>query len=140
MVPARTPPAPDQLHRPAASGEPVTRPRPHTHVMLVEKREHPTGAVLLTIHGEIDAATSPALERRLRDYSGTTDRVVLDLREVTFLSVHAITMLTTTHTHAASRGTALQLIVGRGSPVERALLVTDRLHPSPLAITITDER
>lgn len=108
--------------------------------MLVEKREHPAGAVLLTVRGEIDAATSPALQRRLRDYSGATDRIVLDLREVTFLSVHAITMLTTADTHATSRGTALQLIIGRGSPVERALLVIDRLHPSALAVTITDER
>lgn len=87
---------------------------------------------LVTIRGELDLYTAPALERELELNGGANGRVVVDLSECTFLDSTGLGMLV--GAHRRNGGSAL-LIVARGVEVLRAFEVSGldrhlKLHPT----------
>ncbi|KAF3463306.1 STAS domain-containing protein [Streptomyces sp. Tu 3180] len=78
------------------------------------------GIRVLTAVGEIDHHTGQSLQQAL-DVTGTTrPRIVIDLRQVTFLDSSGINLLITAHQHTTQAGGRLRL-AGPTPPVQRVL-------------------
>jgi anti-sigma B factor antagonist len=88
------------------------------------------GQVRVTPHGELDLATSPELERRLRELRESGfDRIVLDLRELVFLDSTGLRLILREQAAAEAAGSTFELIPG-GPGVQRIFdvaCVLDRL-------------
>ncbi len=82
-----------------------------------------SGLTLLRVRGELDQATSPAVEDALGQ-APPGDVVVLDLTECTFIDSSAIRVVLTGATHAESSGGRLALVVP-GPGVLRALEIAN---------------
>jgi anti-anti-sigma factor len=88
------------------------------------------GAPLLKISGELDLASSPALEQELeRATSSAPSLVVIDLRELNFMDSTGLSVLIRAHQQAQESGHRLAIV--NGSRQIRRLLsltgVADRL-------------
>jgi anti-anti-sigma factor len=80
-------------------------------------------AAWVHVAGELDIATTPQLERTLRESQSQARLVVLDLRELTFMDssgVHAVV-----HANIRARQVGGQLVLLRGRPnVDRVFTLT----------------
>lgn len=92
-------------------------------------------ATVLTVMGELDLASAPALEDELeKAMNGDTDCVVVDLRRLEFIDSTGLSVLVKAHQRAQERDCRFGLVRG-GSQVQRLLSLTglaDRL-------TVADE-
>lgn len=71
------------------------------------------GHVRVTPHGELDLATVPDVERRLRELRESGfDRVVLDLRELVFMDSTGLRMIMREQAAAEADGRTFELIPG----------------------------
>lgn len=88
------------------------------------------GTTRLALRGELDLATLPHLEAALEEVSGNGDRLVLDLRELSFLDSSGLRGLLAAHARCQSERRELTILRGPES-VERvfALTGTDELLP-----------
>jgi anti-anti-sigma factor len=95
----------------------------------VETRDEGRGTVL-TVMGELDLASAPALEDELdKAMNGGTDCVVVDLRGLEFIDSTGLSVLVKAHQRAHERDCRFGLVRG-GSQVQRLLSLTgleDRL-------------
>lgn len=77
--------------------------------------------VVVSVSGELDEMRTPRLDELLTSrLKAAVDTVVLDLSQVSFLGVEALSLLTRAHRHAQARGVALRLVTGPPT-VQRAL-------------------
>jgi anti-anti-sigma factor len=80
-------------------------------------------AAWVRITGELDIATAPQLDQALREAGLLARRVVLDLRELTFMDCVGMHVILDASIHAGQGGG--QLVVVRGpSPVDRLFTLT----------------
>jgi anti-sigma B factor antagonist len=71
------------------------------------------GHVRVTPHGELDLATVPEMERRLRElHESGFDRVVFDLRELAFLDSSGLRLIMREQAAAEAHGSTFELIPG----------------------------
>jgi anti-sigma B factor antagonist len=83
---------------------PSIRPELNSCHLTIERRDEANG-VLLTIRGEIDIASAPALERELRDAeSASPGRIVLNLADLEFLDSTGVGALIQAQARSASSG------------------------------------
>jgi anti-anti-sigma factor len=77
------------------------------------------GSVRLTPHGELDVATVPEVERRLRELCESGfDHVVLDLRELTFMDSTGLRLVMREDAAARADGRTFAVLAG-GPAVQR---------------------
>ena len=82
------------------------------------------------VTGELDLSATPQLKQTLRDAEDRVRRVVLDLREVTFMDTSGVHVIGDASARATSAGRQLVLVRGP-SQVDRVLALTgakDRLE------------
>ncbi len=93
-------------------------------VFAIEAREAPQGLVVLTLTGEFDLATAPALREELAvARTAGTRGVVLDMAEVTFVDSSALRELL--RADAALRADGVSFVLAALRPaVDRLLEVT----------------
>lgn len=71
------------------------------------------GAVRITVEGELDLATAPAVEAALREpVDGDLERRVLDLRAVTFMDSSGLRTILSANGAARREGWSLQIVPG----------------------------
>jgi len=83
-------------------------------------------SVVVTVMGEIDMAGVPALSVELDTHlgsAGSDTDLIVDLSDVTFIDLHALSLLLTATRTARSRGVSLRL-VGRPRCLLRLLQIT----------------
>jgi anti-anti-sigma factor len=68
------------------------------------------GFPILRVSGEMDWQSHRALEAGLRELVNAGSRVVLDLRDVTYIESRAIGLLVTTHEDLADHGSAMAIV------------------------------
>ncbi|MGI8461723.1 MAG: STAS domain-containing protein [Solirubrobacterales bacterium] len=84
----------------------------------------PGETVVVALEGEIDLSTAPEAERRILDAAGGSPaRIVIDLREVTFMDSSGVRVLLSAHRDAESNGRSFAIVKGN-SAVDRLLEVT----------------
>ena len=88
------------------------------------------GRVRVIPHGELDLATAPDVERRLRELRESGfDRIVLDLRELAFMDSTGLRLVMREHAAAQADGREFALVAG--SPAVQRIFevacVQDRL-------------
>lgn len=98
----------------------------------IDVRDEPRGTVL-ELFGELDLATSPALEAELARVSGSK-LVVVDLRALEFIDSTGLGLLVRTHQHAQEHGRGFGLVPG-GGQVQRLLGITGLSEQLPVAET-----
>ena len=84
----------------------------------------PDGAVALTVRGELDIATAPELDRRLRTAEVSAERVLLDLREVAFIDSTGLSALVASRERHRGRGADGPGLVVADGQVRRLLELT----------------
>lgn len=90
---------------------------------VVSMQVHRPGrdVVVVSVSGELDGLRTPRLEELLTSrLKAVVDIVVVDLSQVSFLGVQALSLLTRAHRYAQARGIALRLVTGPPA-VQRAL-------------------
>ena len=76
---------------------------------------------LITVRGELDLASGPALESELGNISPTeTQLVIIDLRELDFMDSTGLSIIVRAHQRLADDGCELSLV--RGTPQVQRLL------------------
>ena len=83
------------------------------------------GAVRVALSGELDVATAPSVEERLVELEGGAERIVLDLRELSFIDSTGLSLLINTDSRARKAGRAVTIVAAGGTP--RRLLETTGL-------------
>ncbi len=91
------------------------------HHFRVEVRRAEGGTVL-ALFGELDLASSPALEHELEDISGE-GLVIADLRELEFIDSTGLSVLVRAHRRAREHGSDFAVVKGPGQ-VHRLLSLT----------------
>jgi anti-sigma B factor antagonist len=84
----------------------------------VDVRSH-RGAVVLAVEGELDLASSPALEAQLES-AGESELVILDLRKLDFMDSTGLRVLLQAYQRAEGSGRRFALV--RGGPQVQRLL------------------
>lgn len=85
--------------------------------------------------GELDIATAPILERDLlRIERGDAERIIVDLRALTFMDTAGLHLLERAHQRSLCSGNRLCLIAGSHA-VHRALSLTDVERSLPFIAT-----
>ena len=80
------------------------------------------GSIVLALFGELDLASSPALEHELQSLAG--DRLVIaDLRELEFIDSTGLSVLVRAHQRARESGSDFAVVKGPGQ-VQRLLSLT----------------
>ena len=98
---------------------------------LVTAEHHggPGGDVLFAhVHGELDLSTAPALDQALQRYLDTSHarRMLLDLRDVTFLGCHGVTVLVRLARRAMTHeGCERPCLIGLSSTGKRVLQLVE---------------
>ena len=77
----------------------------------------------LTLRGELDLATAPALERALAKAAGDSAPLVLDLRQLGFIDSSGLRVILSAASQAAEAGRRLILVRGQNQ-VARVLDIT----------------
>lgn len=89
--------------------------------------------LIATLRGEIDLATVPAIESRLREEMGDNPReLVVDLGPVTFLDSTGTSMLFRLATEAATQRRALTVVAPPGGPARRLLGLVSFAEAAPV--------
>ena len=81
------------------------------------------GAVVLAVQGELDLASSAALEEELDRVRERGELVILDLRELDFMDSTGLSVLVKAHQRAEETGGRFGLVRGRPQ-VQRLLTLT----------------
>ena len=90
----------------------------------VETRKHDRATVVLIASGELDLASSPALDEELRRIGESdVEFVIVDLRELEFIDSSGLTVLVKASQRAAEAGKRFALVQG-GQQGERLLSLT----------------
>jgi anti-sigma B factor antagonist len=90
-------------------------------------------ATVLALSGELDLASSPALEQELEHALEEQDGpLLIDLRQLDFIDSTGLSVLVKAHQRAEERGRRFGL-VGGGSQVRRLLNLTGLADRLPLA-------
>lgn len=111
--------------KPAADG-----PAPETH-------EASPGCLIVRIEGDVDAESSPDLLEKLTSVLATaTDRLVIDLSEVTFFDSAGIRCLLTLRRRAGDRRGCLRLVMPKRPGVRRALDLISIEQVMPVAESV----
>jgi anti-sigma B factor antagonist len=84
----------------------------HSGPFDVSVTRRPDGIARVSVHGEIDVATVPALQLRLRDLRGPGSHVVLDLDGVAFMDSAGLRVIVDEHRAAAAGGWRFSLSGG----------------------------
>lgn len=95
------------------------------------ERQLSPGTARIGVRGELDLATGPRFEDEVkRAEAEATDRLILDLREVTFFDSTGLQIVLDADVRAREEGRTLIVLPGDGEP--RRILelaeVTDRLN------------
>jgi anti-anti-sigma factor len=98
----------------------------------IDVKKEPRGTVL-ELFGELDVASSPALEAELARVSDAK-LLVIDLRSLDFIDSTGLGVLVRTHHHAKEHGQEFALVKGVGQ-VERLLGLTGLSEQLPVAET-----
>jgi anti-sigma B factor antagonist len=89
----------------------------------IDTRRDGTAAVI-TVTGELDLASSPALRDELeRAGQNGVELVILDLRELVFMDSTGLSVVVRAHQHAVEAGHRFAVVRG-GKQVERLLMLT----------------
>jgi anti-sigma B factor antagonist len=80
-------------------------------------------ATVVAVTGELDLATSPALEAELERASSGAERVILDLRGVSFMDSTGLSLLVKAQRRAQESNRQLAVVRG-GARVQRLLSLT----------------
>jgi anti-sigma B factor antagonist len=103
-----------------------------TEAFRVESVRDERHAVII-VTGDLDAATAPRLRQALLDLeTDGVDRVVLDLRRLSFVDSFGLGVIISTKSRLSQEGNALCLVAGEGQRTLRRLLEiagVDRLLP-----------
>jgi anti-sigma B factor antagonist len=87
-------------------------------------------ATIIAVSGELDLASSPALQEELERVSGSdADLLIIDLRELDFMDSTGLSVLVRAHQRAEEQGRRLAMVKGP-QQVQRLLSLTgvaDRL-------------
>jgi anti-anti-sigma factor len=86
-------------------------------------RDSGLDAAWIRAAGELDIATAPQLEQTLRQAEASARRVVLDLREVTFMDSCGVHVIVDASIRAGAAGNRLVLVRGP-SQVDRLLVLS----------------
>ena len=86
--------------------------RPLPPNFQIDSEEQP-GATVITVAGELDIASAPALESTLAQLN-EAQLVVIDLRRLEFVDSTGLGVLVRAHQHAAEQGHRLGLVRGSG--------------------------
>ncbi|TKJ34962.1 STAS domain-containing protein [Blastococcus sp. CCUG 61487] len=98
-------------------------PRDPGHLVHVDVVPHGT-TLRLTVRGEVDSSSAPVLERHLdAAFAGTTEELVVDLREVTFLDSAGLCVLANAHRRAAEQKATMRVLAATRAVV-RPLQIT----------------
>jgi anti-sigma B factor antagonist len=98
----------------------------------IDVKNEPRGTVL-ELFGELDVASSPALEAELARVSDAK-LLVIDLRALDFIDSTGLGVLVRTYQHAKEHGQEFALVKGAGQ-VERLLGLTGLSEQLPVAET-----
>jgi anti-sigma B factor antagonist len=95
----------------------------------------PTGAVVMTVAGEVDVVTSGLLRRELAAFvSSHRPHLVVDFRAVTFLDSTGLGVLVGAARQIRNRGGRVELVVDEGRVVDLLRLTAVarffRIHPT----------
>jgi anti-anti-sigma factor len=82
---------------------------------------------VLTLFGELDLASSPALEEELDRRVGT-EAIVVDLRELEFIDSTGLSVLVRSHQRAIDTGLTFGIVSARDGQVQRLLDLTGLLE------------
>jgi anti-sigma B factor antagonist len=81
-------------------------------------------ATIIAVSGELDLASSPALQEELDRVSGSdTDLLIIDLRELDFMDSTGLSVLVRAHQRAEEQGRQLAMVKGP-QQVQRLLSLT----------------
>jgi len=70
----------------------------------IEKKLLRNGVTLLILSGELDAHTAPSLDDTIAElFKGNLNKLILDLREVVYISSHGIGVLVSAHSRAREK-------------------------------------
>lgn len=113
---------------------------PHPQPASFEVKVIPDGdRIMLCPAGEVDLATADVLEREISDLlKRGSDRVVIDLRGVTFIDSTGIRTLIMAHRQAQRAGQAVSIILG-GPAIRRPLELTGVLDHLPVEAAASDD-
>jgi anti-anti-sigma factor len=96
------------------------------------------GVLLVEVSGEVDMSTSPRLAEVIGTASDATERVVVDLSDVTFLDSSGLNALVRGQRQLTARGIALRL-VSPASQVVRRVFEIAHLTESLRVVESVDE-
>ncbi len=131
-----------QASRPA--DDPITNPilRPlgsppvQTHFRVETRRED--SAIVLAVSGELDLASSPALEEELtRIGDSGSEILILDLRELDFMDSTGLSVIVKAHQRSQESGRRFGLVKGRPQ-VQRLLSLTGVAERMALADSVQE--
>jgi anti-anti-sigma factor len=96
-------------------------------------------AVVLAVRGELDLATSPALEKELENLAAGSNSqpLILDLRELDFMDSTGLSVLVKAHQRAQEAGRGFGVIRGRPQ-VQRLLTLTGVAERMPIADSVEE--
>ncbi len=98
--------------------------------------QHDPRAVVLSIGGELDLASSPLLDQELTRVTATEpELLVLDLRELAFMDSTGLSVLVRAHHHAEEAGRRMVLVRG-GPQVQRLLTLTGLADRLPIVDSV----
>lgn len=112
---------------------PVQTGRLPAELLTTTLRTAPSGAVAVSVSGEVDMITCVVLRDRIVEQLRFNHHLVVDLSEVSFLSAAGLTVLVHAREMAQRRGTGL-CVVARTRQVRLPLMITGlsgvlHLHP-----------
>lgn len=94
------------------------------------------GWTVIAVAGEVDLASAPDLQRSVEDaLAAGAQRLILDLRSVTFMDSTGLRVLLTTHQRLQESGGSLALVAAEG-PVTRLMSLTGVDQRIPVAATV----
>ena len=111
---------PEQLIHPRRTARRAPAPPPEFRCTL---RDGGLDGAWVRVTGELDIATVPQLKRLLGDAEGRARRVVLDLRELSFMDTSGVHVIVDASDRATSAGRRMVLVRGP-SQVDRLLALT----------------
>ena len=102
---------------------PATAPVSALPAVVCSHVKRGLGVAFVSVTGELDLATAPLLERRLRERHSQARLLVLDLRELSFMDSSGVHVIADANTRARHGGE--RLVILRGPPhVDRVFSLT----------------
>jgi anti-anti-sigma factor len=94
--------------------------------LRIMERRRASGAVVLTVQGEVDVATVGVLAERLGDACEPDGAVTVDLRRVSFMDCLGLRVLLDLHERGIARRCRVEFVQGP-APVRRLFEITGTL-------------